>query len=162
MHPVRCCIIWYSTSQFHRKYYFGQEEEEMKLCLMILSVPWYLFNGLEHTAILSQFLTIITGNSSRLLRIRISAATTPYWFPLRHFRWKEFNPLVIWIWNQNIATSTIVGTSSHNKMTSHNSKNHPSGKPQAMMLMDICVLACDINKLCCQFKLANTNLFTST
>ena len=63
----------------------------MKLCLMILSVPWYLFNGLEHTAILSQFLTIITGNSSRLLRIRISAATTPYWFPLRHFRWKEFN-----------------------------------------------------------------------
>jgi hypothetical protein len=46
----------------------------MKLCLMILSVPWYMFNGLEHTAILSHFLTFITGSSSRLLRIRISAA----------------------------------------------------------------------------------------
>ena len=51
-------------SQFHRKYYFGQEEEEMKLCLMILSVPWYMFNGLEHTVILSHFLTFITGSSS--------------------------------------------------------------------------------------------------
>jgi hypothetical protein len=25
----------------------------------------------------------------------------------------KFKPLVIWIWNQNIAISTIVGTSSH-------------------------------------------------
>jgi hypothetical protein len=41
----------------------------MKLCLMILSVPWYIFNGLEHTAILSNFLTFITGSNSRLLRI---------------------------------------------------------------------------------------------
>jgi hypothetical protein len=32
----------------------------MKVCLMILSVPWYMFNGLEHTAILSHFLTFIT------------------------------------------------------------------------------------------------------
>jgi len=23
----------------------------MKLCLMILSVPWYMLNGLEHTVI---------------------------------------------------------------------------------------------------------------
>jgi hypothetical protein len=46
----------------------------MKLCLMILSVPWYMFNGLEHTAILSHFLTSITGSSSRLLCIRFSAA----------------------------------------------------------------------------------------
>jgi hypothetical protein len=46
----------------------------MKLCLIILSVPWYMFNGLEHTAILSHFLIFITGSSSRLLRIRISAA----------------------------------------------------------------------------------------
>jgi hypothetical protein len=37
----------------------------MKLCLMILSVPWYMLNGLEHTAILSHFLTFITGSSSR-------------------------------------------------------------------------------------------------
>ena len=82
----------------------------MKLCLMILSVPWYVFfNGLEHTAILSHFLTFITG----LLHIRISAAVTLYWFSVRHFRCKEFNPIVIWIWNQNIAISTIVGTSSH-------------------------------------------------
>jgi hypothetical protein len=41
----------------------------MKLCLMILSVPWYMFNGLEHTAILIHFLTFITGSNSRLLRI---------------------------------------------------------------------------------------------
>ena len=38
----------------------------MKLCLMILSVPWYMLNGLEHTAILSHFLTFITGSSSRV------------------------------------------------------------------------------------------------
>ena len=37
----------------------------MKLCLMILSVPWYMLNGLEHTAILSHILTFITGSSSR-------------------------------------------------------------------------------------------------
>jgi hypothetical protein len=46
---------------------------QMKLCLMILSVPWFMFNGLEHTAILSHFITFITGSSSRLLRIRFSA-----------------------------------------------------------------------------------------
>jgi hypothetical protein len=34
-------------------------------------------------------------------------------FRLRHFRCKEFYPLVLWIWNRNIAISTIVGTSSH-------------------------------------------------
>ena len=82
----------------------------MKLCLMTLSVPWYMFNG---TAILSHFLTFIAGSSFRLLHIRFSAAVTLYWFPVRHFRCKEFNPLVIWIWNQNIAISTIVGISSH-------------------------------------------------
>jgi hypothetical protein len=38
----------------------------MKLCLMILSGPWYMFNGLEHTAILSHFLTFITGSNSRV------------------------------------------------------------------------------------------------
>ena len=85
----------------------------MKLCLMILSVPWYMFNGLEHTAILSHFLTFITGSSSRLLRIRFSADLTLYWFPVCHFWCKEFNPLVIWIWNQNIAISTIVGILPH-------------------------------------------------
>jgi hypothetical protein len=31
----------------------------MKFCLMILSVPWYMF---EHNAILSQFVIFITGN----------------------------------------------------------------------------------------------------
>lgn len=41
----------------------------MKLCLKILSVPLYMFNGLEHTTILSHFLTFIAGSSSRLLRI---------------------------------------------------------------------------------------------
>jgi hypothetical protein len=80
---------------------------------MILSIPWFMLNGLEHTAILSLFLTFITGSSSRLLRIRFSADLTMYWFPVYHFRCMKFKPLVIWIWNQNIAISTIVGTSSH-------------------------------------------------
>jgi hypothetical protein len=88
----------------------------MKLCLTILSVPWYMFNGLEDTAILNHFLTFITGSSSRLLRIRFSADLTMYRFPVCHFRCKELNPLMIWIWNQNIAISTTVGTSSHIKI----------------------------------------------
>ena len=60
-----------------------------------------------------RLLTLITGSSSRLLRIRFSADLTMYWFPVCHFRCMKFKPLVIWIWNQNIAISTIVGTSSH-------------------------------------------------
>jgi hypothetical protein len=60
-----------------------------------------------------RLLTFITGSSSRLLRIRFSADLTMYWFPVYHFRCMKFKPLVIWIWNQNIAISTIVGTSSH-------------------------------------------------
>ena len=32
---------------------------------------------------------------------------------MRHFRCMEFCPFVVWIWNQNISISTIVGTSSH-------------------------------------------------
>jgi hypothetical protein len=60
-----------------------------------------------------QLLTLITGSSSRLLRIRFSADLTRYWFQVCHFRCMKFKPLVIWIWNQNIAISTIVGTSSH-------------------------------------------------
>ena len=62
-----------------------------------------------------QLLTFITGSSSRLLRIRFSADLTMYWFSVCHFRCMKFKPLVIWIWNQNIAIFTIVGTSSHNK-----------------------------------------------
>ena len=81
--PVLYNPVLKLTSQFHRKYYFGQEEEDMKLCLMILSVPWYMFNGLEHNAILSHFLIFITGSSSRLVRIRISAAIILYWFPVQ-------------------------------------------------------------------------------
>jgi hypothetical protein len=60
-----------------------------------------------------RLLTLITGSSSRLLRIRFSSDLTMYWFPVYHFRCMKFKPLVIWIWNQNIAISTIVGTSSH-------------------------------------------------
>ena len=60
-----------------------------------------------------RLLTLITGSSSRLLRIRFSADLAMYWFPVYHFRCMKFKPLVIWIWNQNIAISTIVGTSSH-------------------------------------------------
>ena len=55
-----------------------------------------------------RLLTFITGSSSRLLCIRFSADLTMYWFPVCHFRCIKFKPLVIWIWNQNIAISTIV------------------------------------------------------
>jgi hypothetical protein len=48
------------------------------------------------------------------LRSRISPVIPPcIGFRLCHFRCKEFYPLVLWIWNQNIAISTILGTSSH-------------------------------------------------
>jgi hypothetical protein len=60
-----------------------------------------------------RLLTLVSGSSSRLLRIRFPADLTMYWFPVYHFRCMKFKPLVIWIWNQNIAISTIVGTSSH-------------------------------------------------
>jgi hypothetical protein len=62
---------------------------------------------------LGRLLTLTTGSSSRLLLIRFSADLTMYWFPVRHFRCMKIFPLVIWIWNQNIAISTIVETSSH-------------------------------------------------
>ena len=61
-----------------------------------------------------RLLTFITGSSCRLLRIRFSSDLTMYCFPVYHFQCMQFKPLVIWIWNQNIAISTIVGTSSHN------------------------------------------------
>ena len=61
-----------------------------------------------------RLLALITGSSSRLLRIRFSAVLTMYWFLVYHFRCMKFKPLVIWIWNQNIVISTIVGNSSHN------------------------------------------------
>ena len=48
----------------------------MKLCLMILSVPWYMLNGLEHTAILSHFLTFITRSSSRVSTMHTTSYLT--------------------------------------------------------------------------------------
>ena len=48
----------------------------MKLCLMILSVPWYMFNDLEHTAILSPFLTFITRSSSRVSTMHTTSYLT--------------------------------------------------------------------------------------
>ena len=50
---------------------------------IVSPMVYVFFNGLEHTAILSHFLTFITGSSSRLLHIRISAAVTLYWFPVQ-------------------------------------------------------------------------------
>ena len=100
----------YSTSQFHRRTGGGRNETLFNDIVSPI-MGWYMFNGLEHTAILSHFLTFLS--SSRLLRIRFSADLTMYWFPVRYFRCMKICPLVIWIWNQNIAISTIVGTSSH-------------------------------------------------
>jgi hypothetical protein len=48
-----------------------------------------------------RLLTLITGNSSRLLCIRFSADLTMYWFPVCHFRCMKFKPLVIWISNKS-------------------------------------------------------------
>jgi hypothetical protein len=48
----------------------------MKLCLMILSVPWYMLNGLEHTTILSHFLTFITRSSSRVSTMHTTSYLT--------------------------------------------------------------------------------------
>jgi hypothetical protein len=45
----------------------------MKLCLMTLSVPWYLF---EQTAILSQFLTFITEIGYEFGRVRVGKGTS--------------------------------------------------------------------------------------
>ena len=67
-----------------------------------------------------RLLILITGSSSRLLRIRFSADLTMLWFPVCHFRCMTFKPLVIWIWNKNISISTIVGTSSHIKVFRQN------------------------------------------
>jgi hypothetical protein len=66
-----------------------------------------------------RLLTLITESSSRLLHLQFSADLTMYWFPVYRFRCMKFKPLVIWIWNQNIAISTIVGTSSHIKNTKY-------------------------------------------
>jgi hypothetical protein len=38
----------------------------MKLCLMILSVPWYMFNGLEHTYVLYLFIRVTSLTISKL------------------------------------------------------------------------------------------------
>ena len=105
----------YSMSQFHRRTGGGRNETLFNDIVSDI-MGWYMCNGLEYTVILSHFLTFITGSSSRLLRIRFSADLTMYWFPVRHFRCMKICPLVIWIWNQNIAISTIVGTSSHIKL----------------------------------------------
>jgi hypothetical protein len=52
------------------------------------------------------FSTLVLGTTStRLLRIRTESNSTSIGFRLRHFRCKEFYPLVLWIWNQNIAIS---------------------------------------------------------
>ena len=101
-----------SGYEFHRRTGGGRNETLFNDIVSPI-MGWYMFNGLEHTAILSHFLTFITGSSSRLLRIRFSADLTMYWFPVRHFRCMNICLLVIWIWNQNISISTIVGTSSH-------------------------------------------------
>ena len=69
-----------------------------------------------------RLLALITGSSSRLLRIRLSADLTMYWLPVCHFGCMKFKPLAIWIWNQNIAISTIVGNSSHNNQLFTNKK----------------------------------------
>jgi hypothetical protein len=54
-----------------------------------------------------RLLTLITGSSSRLLRIRFSADLIMYWFPVYHFRCMKFKSLVIWMLGD-----TTVGKSS--------------------------------------------------
>jgi hypothetical protein len=105
-HGHECSRIWKLSANF-----------TLIQCIKIVSrffKPRYIGEDFLRAEIYrGRLLTLITGSSSRLLRIRFSADLTMYWFPGCHFRCMKFKPLVIWIWNQNIAISTIVGTSSH-------------------------------------------------
>jgi hypothetical protein len=106
-HGHECSRIWKLPANF-----------TLIQCIKIVSNffgPRYIGDDLFRVEIYrGRLLTLITRSSSRLLRIRFSADLTMYCFPVYHFRCMKFKPLVIWIWNQNIAISTIVGTSSHN------------------------------------------------
>jgi hypothetical protein len=102
-HGHECSRIWKLSANF-----------TLIQCIKIVSRifgPRYIGDDFFFRAEIywGRLLTFITG----LLRIRFSADLTMYWFPVYHFRCMKFKPLVIWIWNQNIAISTIVGTSSH-------------------------------------------------
>jgi hypothetical protein len=105
-HGHECSRIWKLSANF-----------TLIQCIKIVSrffKPRYIGEDFLRAEIYrGRLLTLITGSSSRLLHIRFSADLTMYWFPECHFRCMKFKPLVIWIWNQNIAISTIVGTSSH-------------------------------------------------
>ena len=94
-HGHECSPIWKVSANF-----------TLIHCIKIVSSffgPRYIWDEFFRAEIYrGRLLTLITGSSSRLLRIRFSADLT-----------MKFKPLVIWIWNQNIAISTIVGTSSH-------------------------------------------------
>ena len=96
-HESECSRIWKLSANF-----------TLIQCIKSVKILWAeIYRG--------RLLTLITGSSSRLLRIRFSADLAMYWFPVYYFRYMKFMPLVIWIWYQNIAISTIVGTSSHIK-----------------------------------------------
>ena len=95
-HGHQCSRIWKLSANF-----------TLIQCIKSVEIFWAdIYRG--------RLLTLITGSSSRLLHIRFSADLAMYWFPVCHFRCMKLKQLVIWIWNQNIAISTIVGTSSHN------------------------------------------------
>jgi hypothetical protein len=64
----------------------------------------HMFNGLEHTAILSIFLAFITGSSSRLLRIRISAALSPVLVSGPSFPVPLFDPSFEKVWIRPLST----------------------------------------------------------
>jgi len=91
-------------------------------------------------------LTSITGSSSRLLRLRFSADLTMHWFSVCHFRCMKFKPLVIWIWNRNIAISTIVGTSSHitNKNNEWQNDCMQSTSSSSWRIVTVCVFVCHL------------------
>ena len=93
-----------------------------------------------------RLLTFITGSSSRLMRLRFSAALAMHWFSVCHFRCMQFKSLVIWIWNQNIAISTIVGTSSHitNKNNEWQNDCMQSTSSSSWRIVTVCVFVCHL------------------
>jgi hypothetical protein len=88
-HSWPCLFQWMERASLHST--AVHSKKYTKVSKISIEIYW------------GRLLTFITESSSRLLRIRFSADLTMYWFPVCHFRYMKFKPLVIWIWNQNIA-----------------------------------------------------------
>jgi hypothetical protein len=99
-------------------FHFSRDLELMRKQLDFFSTSLYPFLILFIQYVVFSTLVLVApfrATSTRLLRIPTESNSTSnsIGFRFRHFRCKECYSLVLWIWHQNIAISTIVGTSSH-------------------------------------------------